>query len=404
MTRFLYGIALLVASMLFGLVLGEIGLRAVHFSAPIWYRPDPQVGWALRPGAKGWFTSEGHAFVRVSGAGFRDGLHSIAKPQGVYRVAVLGDSYAEAMQVDFQSTFWWKLQEKLEKCIPGGRRVEVMNFGVSGYGTAQEDLVLESTAERYQPDLVLLAFTNGNDLRNNSAELEPEKDRPFYRVAGEGLRLDDSFVRSRKFAERSAPWLARMRAASERFRIVQLVHAAKNTLVAWRSAGEAHAAAARAPLDRARAPLDMPGLEPGTDVTVFAPPRDAAWKDAWTVTERTIARMNDFAEDHHARFALTTVTHAAQVNPDPRVRENLQDALGVKDLFYIERRMQALGKREGFQVIPLAPEMQAKANAEHVYFHGFRNVGMGIGHWNENGHGEAAEIIARGLCERGFSR
>src|SRR4051812_27490084 len=153
----------------------EVALRATGFSAPIWYQPDAQLGWTLRPNAKGWFTFEGRGFVQVSPAGFRDRTHDLQKPKDTYRVAVLGDSYAEAMQVDFKSTFWWQLQEKLAACAPQGTQVEVMNFGVSGYGTAQEALVLEQTAIRYEPDLVLLAFTNGNDLLNNSRRLEAEK-------------------------------------------------------------------------------------------------------------------------------------------------------------------------------------------------------------------------------------
>jgi hypothetical protein len=70
--------------------------------------------------------------VRVNSAGLRDREHSIDRPEGVYRIAVLGDSYAEAMQVDIKDTFWWLLQEKLTRCAyQPGKRVEVINFGVS---------------------------------------------------------------------------------------------------------------------------------------------------------------------------------------------------------------------------------------------------------------------------------
>jgi hypothetical protein len=139
-------------------------------------------------------------------------------------------------------------------------------------------------------------------------------------------------------------------------------------------------------------------VEPGTDIAVFAPPRDPAWEDAWTLTERLIAKMNAFASRQGTRFAVTMVTHSAQIHPDASVRRNTQDALGVKDLFYIERRMDGLGKRHGFQVIPLGYELQKRADEGKVYFHGFKNVGMGRGHWNEEGHLAAAELLAAGLC------
>ena len=44
------------ASVLVALLLAEIALRMMGFSAPVWYRPDPQLGWTLRPGMNAWFT------------------------------------------------------------------------------------------------------------------------------------------------------------------------------------------------------------------------------------------------------------------------------------------------------------------------------------------------------------
>jgi len=87
-----------------------------------------------------------------------------------------------------------------------------------------------------------------------------------------------------------------------------------------------------------------------------------------------------------------------QIHPDRQLREALHMKLGVPDLFYPERRIEGFAKREGIRVIPLAYEMQRLAEAGRVYFNGFENTRMGTGHWNENGHRVAAEIIARNLC------
>ncbi len=197
------------------LVAAELALRAVGYSAPIWYQPDALLGWSMRPGVHGWYTHEGRAYIEVSPAGFRDRMHALAKPAGVYRIAVLGDSAAEGLQLDMKQTFWWQMQEKLRACPAlGGREVEAMNFSASGYGSAQEALLLESTAIRYQPDLVLLAFA-GNDVRDNSIKLTPENDRPFFRPDGERLKLDASFkdeAQYRKYASRPA---AAYRSASD---------------------------------------------------------------------------------------------------------------------------------------------------------------------------------------------
>jgi hypothetical protein len=372
-------------------VLGELGLRLAGFSAPIWYRPDPQLGWTLRSGTHGWFTKEGGAYVEINAAGFRDRPHPLAKPRDVYRIAVLGDSVVEAFQVDPKAAFWWQLQEKLRACPAlQGREVEAIAFGVSGYGTAQQALLLESRAIDYRPDLVLLAFAP-NDIADNSPRLASEKERPFFRVDGDSLRLDTSFTGASEFTRRSSALFAGYRAASDWIRVVQLAQAARHGVETWRQAGVAQANAAGSV-------GALPGLEPTTMTALFTPPRDAHWESAWTVTERLLARMARFAARNDARFAVAAISHSAQVHPDPTTRKNLQDALGVPDLFYIERRLEGFGKRERIQMIALAPELQRRAEAGHIYFHGFKNYRMGWGHWNEEGHRAAAEIIARSLC------
>src|SRR2546423_6249856 len=108
MKRLLAVLTLTLISAGAALVVGEVALRARGYSSPIFYEPDENLGWRLRPGARGWFQEEGKGFVLVSPAGFRDRSHDLAKPKGTYRVAVLGDSFAEAKQVEFKSTFGWQ--------------------------------------------------------------------------------------------------------------------------------------------------------------------------------------------------------------------------------------------------------------------------------------------------------
>jgi len=94
---------------------------------------------ALRPRAEGWSQSEGKAYIKINSAGLRDREHTKVKPANTLRVAILGDSYAEAMQLSMKDAFWTVLERELGKCPEvDGRQVEVINFGVAGYGTAQE--------------------------------------------------------------------------------------------------------------------------------------------------------------------------------------------------------------------------------------------------------------------------
>jgi hypothetical protein len=194
--------SLLCASVLAAFLLGEIALRAWGFSFPSFTQPDELTGSRLRPGLEGWNLTEGEAYIRINSRGLRDREHTLEKPRDVYRVAVLGDSYAEALQVDLEKTFWSQLPAALERCgYQADKRIETINFGVSGYGTAQQLLTLRHRVWAYAPDLVLLAFFPGNDVRNNSKVLEPEKLRPFFVVKDGALILDESFRHDPAFLE-----------------------------------------------------------------------------------------------------------------------------------------------------------------------------------------------------------
>lgn len=366
----------------------EVLLRAVGYSAPVWYQPDSQLGWTLRPGVSGVYTREGRGFVQVNTEGRRDAGHSVAKPDGVYRIALLGDSYAEAMQVEREQAFWARLPDQLRACgFQPGKRIEVLNFGVSGYGTAQEYLMLGSVAMRYRPDLVLLQFTNGNDVRNNSAALDDEKARPFFKFHPDGsLRLDPSFATTASFSARNSPVHDVVREVSDHSRVVQLVRNVRTPV-----------------MQKAHAGSDAGSdVEQGLEAVVLAPPRQREWDEAWKITEALIARAAELSARHGAKFVVVTVPYAIQVHPDERVRLALQAKLGVPDLFYPDRRISEFSKRHGVMTVALAYDMQRFAQERRTYFHGFTNVGMGRGHWNPDGHRVAAEIIARQLCTQQF--
>jgi len=383
MKRLAASLVLVGASTLVALLGFELLLRAIGYSAPVWNEADPQLGWRLRPGVQARYTGEGDAFVSINAAGWRDRDHALEKPAGVYRIVVLGDSYSEARQVPVEKAFWALLPRELERCgFHSGKRIESLNFGVSGYGTAQEYLVLEERASRYRPDLVLLQFTNGNDVRNNSRELEPEAKRPYFSLdAGGALRLDDSFASSGEFGRRASGASVLVRSLTDHSRLLQMLRAVKE----------------RAPAPRG-APAAAAGAEQGLDSRVLEAPQDAQWERAWQLTEALIAGTRDLAAKQGAGFLLVTVPYAIQVHPSAEARASFQRTLGAPDLFYPDRRLAQFAARHGIAAVALAPVMQHLADETGVFFHGFPASGMGLGHWNELGHRVAAQLIAQRLC------
>ena len=92
------------------------------------------------------------------------------------------------------------------------------------------------------------------------------------------------------------------------------------------------------------------------------------------------------------------VVGARFVFPDASAREAFARRVGAGDLFYAERRFKELGEREGFPVYNLAPDLQAYADRHGVFLHGF-GAQRGNGHWNEEGHRVAGEMLTRRLCD-----
>jgi lysophospholipase L1-like esterase len=106
--------------------------------------------------------------IDINSLGLRDREVSLAKSPGVFRILVLGDSFAEGKQVALDETFSKLLERRLRERF-AHRRWEVIDGGVSGYGTADEIKFFDVLGRRLEPDLVILAFCVGNDVQNNAA-------------------------------------------------------------------------------------------------------------------------------------------------------------------------------------------------------------------------------------------
>ena len=122
------------------------GVLAAHLAGRADYMThDPVLGWTIRPhGARGQY--------RANGQGLRgDRDYSLAPPPGKVRVAAFGDSFTHASDVGNPFT-WEALLERMEP------RLEVLNFGVPGYGHDQAYLRYRKDGIRFRPHVVLLGF------------------------------------------------------------------------------------------------------------------------------------------------------------------------------------------------------------------------------------------------------
>lgn len=122
---------------------------------------DPVLFYEPRPGAK-------QGLYEINSAGFRDREFPEAKPAGVFRIVLLGDSIAWGHGLPLEQSLA-KVLEGLLNGAAGAPRFEVLNFGVSGYSTQQEVELFRTRAAGYRPDLVIVGYCL-NDARESSIE------------------------------------------------------------------------------------------------------------------------------------------------------------------------------------------------------------------------------------------
>jgi hypothetical protein len=377
------------ASLLVTFVFLEVGLRAAGIVyGGSFYQGDLVRGWSFRPGAHAWAVAEGKEYVRINSDGFRDREHAIQKPPDTVRIAVLGDSYVEAMNVPSENAFPSLIERELSHCAAiGNRKVEVFNFGVSGYGTAHELLTLRERVWKYNPDIILLAFYTGNDFFNNYRPLNifDTDQGPYFVYRGDELVVDNSFRNSWKFSKPYL-WFFNFRGdLRNHSRVLQLL---AKTVDDLRIKG------AKATAGKAAAGRGVSDLED----MIYSSPADAGMKEAWHVTEGLLLIMRDEVRSHGAELWLTTLANRPQLNPDTSQRQAFMNRLHIDTPFYPDLRLRAFAQQAGIPAITLAPIMSEHAETHHVFLNGGRVVPLGVGHWNEKGHELAGGLIASELC------
>jgi hypothetical protein len=379
--------ATLVWTLLLIVPAAEVTLRIMGVSNPLFTEPDELLGAWHIPHCTGWYVREGKSYVTMNSHGMRDVERQLEKAPGTVRIAVLGDSYTEALQVPSDKTFCSWIERELGNPSSAARKkVEVLNFGCSGFGTTQEYFLLKHRVWEFEPDLILVALTPGTNVRNNCRSLRWDN-RPFFVWEQEHLVLDTSFRKGRTFSIPRWQWRG-LASCVNHSRFLQMLLEIRSSIK------EQSLQARKDPAELEESPAMEAGLE------TFQEPRDPRWTEAWRITEKVLTLLRDEAAGHHTPLRVVLVNSHHQVHPDVAARQELARKLGINDLNYAESRLERILKREGIPVLALAPMFCKYAEREQVYLHGFRSNGtLGQGHWNEDGHRLAGKVIADWLRE-----
>jgi hypothetical protein len=130
--------------------LGWVGLR----ETPVVIRTEDIRSVTLAASAE--ITLKG-AHLRTNRWGMRDREYTKAKPEGTYRLALLGSSHVMGLGVEGEETFDNQLEVKLDEETPsaGNEAYQVLNFAVGGYGLLQMVYVAKHITPQFGPDAIL---------------------------------------------------------------------------------------------------------------------------------------------------------------------------------------------------------------------------------------------------------
>jgi hypothetical protein len=120
---------------------------------------DAELGWKVGPNRQ---SSNGLYFSSVEGLRSAGPDVHLADQGPAFRIALIGDSHAFSYEVPFADSWCHHLQRLL------GHGVQVLNFGVDGYGIDQMYLHYLRDVRPWKPQVVVIGFS-GHDLRRTMA-------------------------------------------------------------------------------------------------------------------------------------------------------------------------------------------------------------------------------------------
>jgi hypothetical protein len=389
--RNMMGKALLVfLSTLLTLAVLEIGMRIFGPPSPppeddlrTYTEYDPVLGWKGRAAARGKYNTLRFSIsVALNSGGWRDDepVESFTGPgsnagraappenpaDAAPQVAVLGDSFAWGYGVERHERF----SDRLEASLRGSN---VQNYGVCGYGTDQELLVLRQSALKIAPKVVIVEFAVGNDLDDIMSATAYKLPKPTFVLADGALRLTGVPV------PRIANW---RRAARTQVRDFLTAHL---RIYAW---GRPRWGRFRS---RTLGSLGLVRDNASEKARLRLYERDAPERIAggWVLAEALLGAMRDEAAGAGARLVLLVVPDRLQVEEplwDEVAREfGLNPAGYDRDL--PDRRLKEIADRLGILIVdPLIRQRRLAAQGRPLFIPGDR-------HWSAEGHAVAADAL-----------
>lgn len=380
-------IFLIFGGLFLAFIIAEITLRLLGYSSGI-YSTDKSTGLIVLEPNKTFYWAKDCYKNRVTSnsSGFNDKEFQKDKPENVFRIAIIGDSQVESLQVPLNKTWHKLLEDRLNVEFERSEgKIEVYAFGHSGNGQMLNYLYLKKYALNYNPDLIIDLFLVENDFRDDSFELT-EKHVSQTGDTGAYLKiipkLDEGGNVDFKAAE------SELLKPEQKPKLLIREIAKKSTLATWlyQKYKLAKSNFYNRQIIKQGSQREIDKIP--VDYQVLLKNYPKVWEEAWKIEKQLILAINKATTDASAKFLLITSGGASRVH-----REDLKaDYIEQLDFDKPEKIFWEFTNQNHIPYLALTPVLRERAleTNQKIMF-------SCDGHWNDTGHQWVAEAIFKHL-------
>jgi GDSL-like lipase/acylhydrolase family protein len=277
---------------------------------------------------------------------------TLKPPESKDRIAFVGDSFTFGLSADrVENSFVGVFDQHIDQ-----NRFEVLNFGVIGYGLADEELQIKEEVLRFSPAWIFLMFCDGNDLSDTYLSLGSD---------GKIVGPDERDVEQRpEIQEYFKPTTAQRRAQFiTNTSIYRLIHQAFNENVKSRGISE----------------FEVPN-QFGWLFWCRQPYEEIA-NQAKDMSIKVLSEIVQICDQHHVRLLIATIPAREQVYASREIGNSY-------DIRYPQLYVEQFARQRKIPYIDLLPPLRQylKNHPDQLYV-------PGDGHFNNEGHRIAGQIL-----------
>jgi hypothetical protein len=117
------------------------------------YKPNGKLVYTYPDNPRGYFNQKNEVSGTINAKGFRGPDLAFEKPNGITRIAFLGDSFTLGMGVKDNDTLPASFERAIQSKYPN---TQVLNFGISATSTKEQIKLLEEYVIKFKPDVVVI--------------------------------------------------------------------------------------------------------------------------------------------------------------------------------------------------------------------------------------------------------